>query len=127
MNYASRSSRIVGQIVDGLVAFAPLPLLYLIRSDSPALSGVLTIGAIGWTLFHILLADGWAGGQRWGKRVAGTRVVDAVTEAPCTFGQSLIRNLLLAFLGPINWLFIFGERHQRLGDKSAGTIVVRAT
>jgi len=24
----------------------------------------------------------------------------------------------------IDWLFIFGEKHQRLGDKVAGTIVV---
>jgi hypothetical protein len=29
-------------------------------------------------------------------------------------------------LGPIDWIFIFGDRHQRLGDKIAGTIVVTA-
>lgn len=49
---------------------------------------------------------------------------DATTGAPCTYGQSFIRNLLLAVLGPIDWIFIFGERHQRLGDKAAGTIVI---
>jgi uncharacterized RDD family membrane protein YckC len=27
-------------------------------------------------------------------------------------------------LGPIDWIFIFGDRRQRLGDKAAGTIVV---
>ena len=27
-------------------------------------------------------------------------------------------------LGPIDWIFIFGDKHQRLGDKLAGTIVV---
>jgi uncharacterized RDD family membrane protein YckC len=54
----------------------------------------------------------------------GTRVVSVETNAPCTFGQSFIRNLLLAVLGPIDWIFIFGERRQRLGDKAAGTIVV---
>lgn len=45
------------------------------------------------------------------------------TGAPCSCGQSLARNLLLAVLGPIDWVFIFGERHQCLGDKLAGTIV----
>jgi uncharacterized RDD family membrane protein YckC len=54
------------------------------------------------------------------------RVVDARTGEPCTYRQSFIRNILLTFLGPIDWLFIFGERHQRLGDKAAGTIVVTA-
>lgn len=77
MKYASRSSRLLGQFVDGLIALAPLVLLFLIRSDSQALSGVLTVGAIGWTLFHILLADGMAGGQSWGKQVAGTFVIPA--------------------------------------------------
>jgi uncharacterized RDD family membrane protein YckC len=35
-----------------------------------------------------------------------------------------VRNILLSILGPIDWIFIFGERRQRLGDKAAGTIVV---
>ena len=27
---------------------------------------------------------------------------------------------------PIDWLFVFGDAHQRLGDKLVGTIVVLA-
>ena len=54
------------------------------------------------------------------------RVISEESGAPCTFGQSLVRNFLLALLGPIDWVFIFGERHQRLGDKAAGTIVILA-
>ena len=126
MRYAARSSRFVGQCVDGLVAGAPLVLFFLIPRDNPAVSGALALGWLGWVCFHVLLADGMEGGQSWGKRVAGTRVVDATTGAPCTFGQSFIRNLLLSVLGPIDWIFIFGERHQRLGDKAAGTIVIPA-
>ena len=126
MKYAARSSRFVGQCVDGLVAGAPLVLFFLIRTDGSAVSGALALGWLGWACFHVLLADGMEGGQSWGKRAAGTRVVDATTGAPCTFGQSFIRNLLLSFLGPIDWVFIFGERHQRLGDKAAGTIVIPA-
>jgi hypothetical protein len=32
--------------------------------------------------------------------------------------------LLLNFLGWIDWIFIFGQRRQRLGDRAANTIVV---
>ena len=39
-------------------------------------------------------------------------------------GQSFVRNVIQALLGPIDWIFIFGERRQRLGDKAAGTIVI---
>jgi hypothetical protein len=35
-----------------------------------------------------------------------------------------VRNLLLAILGFFDRIFILGERHQRPGDKAAGTIVV---
>lgn len=54
------------------------------------------------------------------------RVVSEKTGASCTFGQSLLRNILLMVLGPLDWIFIFGERRQRLGDKLAGTIVIIA-
>jgi len=37
---------------------------------------------------------------------------------------SFIGLILGGLLGPIDWIFIFGERRQRLGDKAAGTIVI---
>lgn len=82
------------------------------------------MAGIAWWIFYYFFADGLAGGQSIGKRWMGMHVINAETGAPCTFGQSFIRNLLLAVLGPIDWVFIFGDRHQRLGDKAAGTIVV---
>lgn len=54
-----------------------------------------------------------------------TKVIDATTSASCTFGQSFIRNLTLTILGLIDWVFIFGERRQRLGDRAADTLVVK--
>ena len=126
MQYASRSSRLMGQIMDGLIAAAPVLLLLVIPNDQEAVLGVLAIAWIGWVFFNILLADGLAGGQSLGKRVVGIRVVDAESGAPCTFWQSFIRNVLLSILGPLDWIFIFGAKHQRLGDKAAGTIVVAA-
>jgi hypothetical protein len=35
-------------------------------------------------------------------------------------------NILLSLMGPTDWIFICGEKHQRLGDKAAGTIVIPA-
>lgn len=35
-----------------------------------------------------------------------------------------MRNLLVVFMGPVDWLFILGRKHERLGDKVAGTIVI---
>jgi uncharacterized RDD family membrane protein YckC len=126
VTYASRTSRLLGQFIDGCIAVAPLALFLLIPSDYPMGGVFLIVGWYGWVLFHVLLADSMDGGQSWGKRVAGTRVVDAISGAPCTLLQSFIRNILLSALGPIDWIFIFGERHQRLGDRAAGTIVIAA-
>ena len=55
-----------------------------------------------------------------------TAVVDGTNGRPCTFGQSFVRNFFLSLLGPIDWLFIFGRRRQRLGDRIAATIVIDA-
>jgi uncharacterized RDD family membrane protein YckC len=60
-----------------------------------------------------------------GKKVLGMRVIEEKSGHACSYGDSLLRNVTLLLLGPIDWVFIFGEKHQRLGDKAAGTIVVR--
>ena len=74
---------------------------------------------------YLLFQDGMAGGRSWGKKIAGTRVIDAETGAPCSIGQSLVRNLLLAVLNIFDWIFIFGDTRQRIGDMVAKTYVVR--
>lgn len=121
---ASRSNRLLGQILDGFVGGAPFILAFLVLAMSNALGIVLLIAAGCWSLFYYFFADGLHNGQSYGKRWLGMQVIDATTRQPCTFTQSFVRNLILALLGPIDWVFIFGERRQRLGDKAAGTIVV---
>jgi uncharacterized RDD family membrane protein YckC len=74
----------------------------------------------------IVVSDGLAGGQGYGNRLLSIRVVDVESGMPCSYGQSIARNLLRAFLGPVDWVFIFGERQQRLGDELARTMVVGA-
>jgi uncharacterized RDD family membrane protein YckC len=124
MNYAPRSQRIIGQVLDAFIGFIPIILGVVVSSFNEVLALPLMIGGFGWSLFYYFFADGFSGGQSYGKRLLGMRVVNADDGLPCTFGKSFLRNLLLYILGPIDWLFIFGERHQRLGDKAAGTIVV---
>jgi len=119
LGHASRSTRLLGQCVDGFIAGAPVFIANLLGQP------LVTIIAVVWAFFYLIFSDGNAG-QSVAKKWLGMRVVDAKTGAPCTYGQSFVRNILLTFLGPIDWIFIFGDRHQRLGDKAAGTIVVVA-
>jgi uncharacterized RDD family membrane protein YckC len=128
VDLASLPQRLAAQFLDGLVV--AVPVLALVYGgtvlygfiDWPA--GVLIAAAIFYALTYVLFSDGLAGGQSLGKRWVGIRVISAETGAPCTYRQSFVRNILLSFLGPIDWFFIFGERRQRLGDKAAGTIVI---
>ena len=124
VDLASRLQRLAAQFIDGLVAGAPALAALLFTFLLPRTGVVLILVAALFGVLYTLLADGLEGGQSIGKRLVGIRVVSMATGAPCTFGQSFLRNLLLMILGPIDWVFIFGERHQRLGDKAAGTIVV---
>jgi uncharacterized RDD family membrane protein YckC len=121
---ASRSSRLYGQLIDGAVGLAPIIAGAILSNLSDALGAIFVVGGIAFSIFYYLFADGLHGGQSFAKRWLGMQVVSASTGAPCTFGQSFVRNLLLAVLGPLDWIFIFGERHQRLGDHAANTIVI---
>jgi uncharacterized RDD family membrane protein YckC len=123
-NLASLSDRLFGQILDSLVIVAGFIVAFMLLLISSTLGSVALIAAIGFGVFYLLFADGFEGGQSYGKRVVHTAVVDATTGEPCTFWQSFLRNLLLSLLGLIDWIFIFGQKRQRLGDKAAGTIVI---
>jgi uncharacterized RDD family membrane protein YckC len=124
VDLASLPQRLAAQFLDGVVAAVPPVLAFLATFVLHAVGIVLIVVACIFAFLYTLLADGLEGGQSYGKRMVGIRVVSMQTGAPCTFGQSFIRNLLLMILGPIDWIFIFGDRRQRLGDKAAGTIVV---
>jgi len=127
LGLASRWTRLVGQMVDGFVAAIPLLAITILATFTGGIGGPYLIAAtFAWMFFYLIFGDGLHQGQSFAKQWLGIRVVSADTGAPCTFGQSFLRNMLLAILGPIDWIFIFGDRHQRLGDKAAGTIVVVA-
>lgn len=123
---ASRWTRFLGQMIDGSIAMIPMVVLAsLAKFGLAPLAFPLTILGAAWSFFYLFLGDGLHEGQSFAKQLLGVRVVDAKTGMPCTFGQSFVRNIF-TILGPIDWIFIFGDAHQRLGDKAAGTIVVTA-
>lgn len=124
---ASLGDRLIGQVLDSLVALAAVVAGLIPNLVSDTTSGATMFAGVGFALFYVLFSDGLAGGQSWGKKAIGTAVIDATTGRPCTFFQSFLRNLLLTALGFIDWVFIFGQKRQRLGDKAANTIVVKIT
>lgn len=124
MTLASRTNCLLGQFLDTLAGVAPVLLGVAAFAVSDKFGALVYLIAILWALCYYFLADCMPNGQSFAKQWLGTRVVDRLTGKPCTCGQSFVRNLFLFFLGPIDWVFIFGERNQRLGDKVAGTIVI---
>jgi uncharacterized RDD family membrane protein YckC len=122
---ASLTERVLGQLLDSLIAIGAVclsALLFLVSNEAGVLS---MLGGLAFAVFYILFADGLSNGQSYGKKVLNTAVVDASTGAPCTFWSSFLRNLLLSLLGIIDWVFIFGRRRQRLGDMAANTVVIK--
>ena len=124
-NLASLGERLFGQILDSMVAIAAIVIASILYAVSPSIGAIAIFAAIAFAIYYILFSDGFEGGQSYGKRAVHTACVDASTGVPCTFWQSFIRNLLLSILGIIDWVFIFGSKRQRLGDKAANTIVVK--
>ena len=129
MRYASRTKRLIGQFLDGLVVALIVVVASVAAgvigatSGDPMANPVMIVGIL-FALGYHFLSDALSGGQSLGKRALGIAVEHAETGRPCSAGQSFVRNVLLAVLGPIDWIFIFGAKHQRLGDVAAGTVVV---
>jgi uncharacterized RDD family membrane protein YckC len=122
---ASLGDRLIGELLDAAIDAVILILWVLpFALAGPVGPNVMPSGLL-FGLVYVLFADGLPGGQSLGKRINNTAVVDARTGEPCTFGQSFVRNAILTILGVIDWVFIFGKKRQRLGDKAAHTIVVR--
>ena len=117
---ATLGERFAGQTIDGFVAYGGLFLGTYITSHL----GITSAPAVVLCLLYLLFADGIGNGQSVGKKLLGIAVVDRATGAPTGHLASFIRNVFMVF-GALDWIFIFGGRHQRLGDKAAGTSVIK--
>jgi uncharacterized RDD family membrane protein YckC len=96
---------------------------------------VLVTLIIGWLVWAIVL---WlqGTGQNPGKKLVGIRVVSAETGAPTGAGLFFVRNFVLGgivmsllsgvtlgILPLVDILMIFSDRHRRIIDRWAGTLV----
>jgi uncharacterized RDD family membrane protein YckC len=93
-------------------------------------------------LTYLLLGDGFFDGRSIGKKLLRIKVVSAVTQAPCTFKESILRNATFAvgyvlWIVPfVGWIFILiitviefilvlgSKDGMRLGDEIAKTTVI---
>jgi uncharacterized RDD family membrane protein YckC len=134
--------RFVAVLLDAVMVFFPLAIVvgllsgggYADRGPGYANAGI----NVGGNAFWLLLALGIgyyivceaATGATLGKRMVGIRVLDEDGDR-VTLGSAVIRNLLrlvdALFFYLVGFLFaVTSSRGQRLGDRAAHTIVVRA-
>ncbi len=131
---ASLGERIVATIIDLVIMAAYLFLITMVLSSS---AGAFDNGAA-WlyiflflpVAFYSLLSEQFFNGQTVGKRVVGIKVI-SLNGNQASFGQYLTRWL---FRLVDMWMFGFvlatimvavTERHQRIGDLIAGTVLVK--
>jgi uncharacterized RDD family membrane protein YckC len=131
--------RLGAAALDGLVGLVCLaPGLLALREEfvggmSDRGEMLLVGGAIA-SVAYGLVKDGLPVGQSLGKRVVGLMVVHLASNRPCSIGQSAVRTLVLLFSNVVpvlGWLVepilvIATPERRRLGDRAAGTQVIRA-
>lgn len=119
---AGIGQRFTAQFIDGLIA-ATLGAASYVAAKS--LSWPLEFWVMGY-LLYLMFCDALPGGQSLGKKVVNISVVHNLNNSPCTYLQSLARNITM-FLGIFDVVFILGKSKRRLGDYLARTKVVRQT
>lgn len=132
-DYAGLGRRFVAQVLDLVVLFAIAMLLAMLTGNTTATGFNLQGGpALLWFVIgaaYFVLLEGWAG-QTVGKRLTGI-VVRTEGAAAISMRDSLIRNVLrvidsIVFYAIGIVLILLSDREQRLGDRVADTVVVRA-
>jgi uncharacterized RDD family membrane protein YckC len=144
LGLAGLGSRFLARLLDWLIKIGILVVIGALGAIVLGLLGSVSGSKIGSIyLLTVLVAVFYAfflgydiyfevrhNGQTPGKKRAGIRVLRE-SGAPLDFRSACIRNLLgaadflpaLYFLGAL--LVLLTQRHQRLGDLAAGTIVIR--
>ncbi len=127
MAYVGVGSRFLALLIDGIILGIVVGIIEaLLIRVSPALAGGL-VAIITVAYFFILEATQ---GATLGKRVLGLRIV-RMDGSPIGWSESIIRNLLRIVDGLFGYLvgaiIIWNSPlKQRLGDKVAQTVVIRA-
>jgi uncharacterized RDD family membrane protein YckC len=131
-------ARIGAQIIDQILAIViSFGLGMILATTGAAVGGEAAAGLAGIGIFigllvllgYFSLLEGLWDGQTLGKKLLGIKVVKE-DGSECDIGASLIRNLLRIIDGMFYYAvgFIFmasSDTRQRIGDRAAGTVVVR--
>lgn len=116
--------RFTAQFIDETIAvgvgYCVLLALNAVLSDDSSLP---TLALLAIALLYTLLADGMFDGQSIGKKIMNLYVVCTDTDGPCTYIQSIVRNVTY-ILGIFDLIFILGSERRRLGDRLASTRVM---
>lgn len=125
--------RAVATIVDGLI-FLPIAWLLAFIAGTTVSSGFTLEGPIFWFniiigFAYVIFFEGKLGATP-GKMIVGLKVIKADGSA-CDITAAAIRTVCRIVDGLMGYfvgaLFIwFSARNQRLGDRAAGTLVVRS-
>lgn len=107
-----------------ILIIAQVLLVFLHAEELPVdLDSLPWISAALWML-GMFFMDGFKNGQGLGKKLLSLQVVRLKDGEPCTFKDSFIRRLSGIFQ-PLDVLWAFGKKRQRMGDKFAETAVVK--
>ena len=126
-HFAPIGDRIMARFIDTVICFAiaatvGFVVLHLPETAfRPAYLLVVPASFLG----YLLLADSMANGQSFGKKWNGIAVVDLHTHEQCTGIQSLISKFFILAILNIDVELVLGDQGQRLGDRIAGTQVVK--
>lgn len=123
----------IAGILTAAVVIAAVVVMVVGMMVNPAIGLIAYIGlllvAMLAVLAYALLRDGLFGGRSPGKKLMGLKVVNVRKNTPCSFKDSLLRNLtfMVPLLNFIECLMPFVDAEGlRFGDKLAGTQVVDA-
>jgi uncharacterized RDD family membrane protein YckC len=133
MAYVGIGLRLVATIIDWVVLFVIMYVVALATGNvgeagfemqgTPAL-----LGFVLWFLYYVAMEA--TTGATLGKMAVGIRVVRADGASPIGWGPSIIRNVLRIVDGLFVYLIgavlvMTSPTKQRLGDRVAGTVVVK--
>jgi uncharacterized RDD family membrane protein YckC len=133
-------ARIGAQIIDNIIMAIIFAVMFFVIGGignavggdaGGAISGIgFLLGLVGTLLYWFLLEGLW-GGYTVGKKLFGIKVVEE-DGRECTLSSSFVRNLLEIIDGLFYYLIGFivmaiSDKRQRIGDRLAGTTVVRET
>lgn len=126
---AGIGERLVANIIDLAVSYGYIFVITMIlRAVSGDFPSYLFIILLLPFLFYSLILETIFNGQTVGKKVMGTKVIQADGSQP-TFTSYFLRWLLYfvdLYFSSIGLLFIlFTNKSQRLGDMAAGTVVIK--